>query len=421
MLPTAIFGSAARALRIPLYRRYWIGHLLASIGRWMYRMSIGWLAWELTGSTVWLGLIAFADLVPTAIVTIVAGAVADRFGCIRIIRMSLVLTTLLATLLGALVLMHWITIELLLVIAFCNGCAESLGQPARLAVVNALVTKRDLSSAIAIGSASFNASRIIGPAIAGGLIVWTGTGVVMLLCALSFLSFLLIIKTIHIEDVRAPSKEQAGLMSDILSGFVYVLEHSGIRFVMILLTATSLLVRPVIELLPGVVEKVFHTGPTGLSLILGSIGAGAVFASLWLARRGEASGLTRLLVFSTCATGLAVALSMQFDRIWLAAIFFGVMGVFMLAGNVSAQTLVQNNVAPALRARVMGLFIVFGHGLPAVGALIQGWLATYMGVQAAIGGGALLMLGVWAWAFSLRKSMTRQLEDTGARRHKATP
>jgi MFS family permease len=377
----------------------------------MYRMSIGWLAWELTGSTVWLGAIAFADLVPTAIVTILAGAVADRFGFVRIIRISLIFTTFLAALLGVLVITKLITVELLLVIALCNGCAESFSQPARLAIVNALVGRRDLPSAIAIGSASFNASRIIGPAIAGGLIVWTGTGVVMLLCALTFLFFFMIIRTIDLAEAPASTAERPGLWRDVLSGFVYVLQHRGIRFVMALLTATSLLIRPVIELLPGVAERVFHSGPTGLSIILASIGAGAVLASLWMARR-EGGGLTGLLVLSTLVTGIAVALTMQFDNIWLAAVFFFVMGIFMLVGNVSAQTLIQNNVEPALRGRVMGLFIVFGHGLPALGALIQGYIATTVGLQAAIGGGALLMLAVWAWAFAMRRSVAAHLESS---------
>jgi MFS family permease len=409
VLPTAVFGSAARALRIPLFRRYWIGHLVASIGRWMYRMSIGWLAWELTGSTVWLGAIAFADLVPTAIVTILAGAVADRFGFVRIIRISLMFTTFLAALLGVLVVTKLITVELLLVIALCNGCAESFSQPARLAIVNALVGRRELPSAIAIGSASFNASRIIGPAIAGGLIVWTGTGVVMLLCALTFLFFFLIIRTIKLAEAPASTAERPGLWRDVVSGFVYVLQHRGIRFVMALLTATSLLIRPVIELLPGVAERVFQAGPTGLSIILAAIGSGAVLASLWMARR-EGGGLTGLLVLSTLITGIAVALTMQFDNIWIAAVFFFLMGMFMLMGNVSAQTLIQNNVEPALRARVMGLFIVFGHGLPALGALVQGWIATTVGLQAAIGGGALLMLAVWVWAFAMRRSVAAHLE-----------
>lgn len=409
MIPTAVFGSAAGALRIPLYRRYWTGHLVATIGRWMYRMSVGWLAWELTGSTAWLGTIAFADLIPSAVVTVLAGAVADRVGYLRIIRLSLVLTTFLSFLLGLLVLLDRITIELLLVIVFLNGCSESSGQPARLAIVNSLVSRRELASAIALGSASFNASRIIGPSIAGGLIVWTGTGVVMLLCAFTFLCFLLVIRTIHVE-VRAPKTKSAGLAADVLSGFSYVLAHQGIRFVMILLAATSLFIRPVIELLPGVVEQVFHRGPTGLSLILAAIGSGALVASFWLARRGDSSGLTTLLVLSTGGAGLAVALAMQFNQIWLAAGFFGLMGVFMLSGNVSAQTLIQNNVAPELRARVMGLFIVFGHGLPAIGALFQGWLATYVGVQAAIAGGALMMLAVCAWSFLQRPAMAQRLE-----------
>jgi MFS family permease len=170
VLRTRVFGGAASALRIPVYRNYFLGHFIASNGRWMYRMSIGWLAWDLTHSTLWLGAVAFADLVPSAVLTIFAGAITDRFGYMRIIRGSLVVVILLAALLGALVLAHAITVELLLVIALLSGSAESLGQPARLAIVNALVPRYDLSSAIALGSTSFNASRIVGPGIAGLLI-----------------------------------------------------------------------------------------------------------------------------------------------------------------------------------------------------------------------------------------------------------
>ena len=145
MLRTRVFGGAASALRIPVYRHYFMGHFIASIGRWMYRMSIGWLAWDLTSSTVWLGAVAFADLVPSAVLTIFSGAITDRFGYMRIIRGSLVVVMSLATLLGVLVLTHAITVELLLVIALLSGSAESLGQPARLAIVNALV---DVENAI---------------------------------------------------------------------------------------------------------------------------------------------------------------------------------------------------------------------------------------------------------------------------------
>jgi MFS family permease len=404
-----VFGGAASALRIATYRRYFIGHFVASVGRWMYRMSIGWLAWDLTGSTVWLGAVAFADLAPTAILTPVAGAAADRFGTMRIIRASLLLSCILPFVLGLLTISQVVTIEMLLIIALVNGCAESFGQPARLSVINALVPKHDLSSAIALGSTSFNASRIVGPSIAGLIIVKAGVGVVMLLCSLGFIYFWNIVRRIKIEDGTSKA-DRHGLLSDIVDGFVYTLQHKGILYVMILLTATSMFIRPVIEMLPGLADQVFRTGPQGLSTMLAAIGIGAVTAAFGLARRGRTHGLTRLLVLSTFGTGIAVALAMQFTELWLAAIFFCCMGIFMLIGNVSAQTLIQNSVAPEYRARVMGLFIMFGHGLPAVGALVQGWVANYVGLQVAVGSSALLMLGFGLWSLYARKVMKSELE-----------
>ncbi len=413
MLGTRVFGGAAGALRIPTYRRYFLGQFVASIGRWMYRMSIGWLAWDLTHSTVWLGAVAFADLVPTAVLTIFAGAMADRFGLMRLIRINLTLVLSLAGMLGVLVIAKLVTVELLLVVAFLAGSAESLGQPARLAIVNALVSRHDLSSAIALGSASFNASRIVGPSIAGLIIIWTGAGVVMLLCALASAYFLFAIRTIHLEESRKPPAKGDSLLRDTLAGFGYVANHRGIRFVMILLTATSLLVRPVIELLPSIADKVFQAGPTGLSTMLSAIGVGAVTASLVLARRGQTQGLTKLLVWSTFGTGICVAAALQAPSIRVAALAFCGMGVCMLCGNVSAQTLVQNAVSAEMRARVLGLFIVFGHGLPALGALVQGWLATFLGLPMAVGGSAILMLSFWFWALFLQRRMMGELEGPG--------
>lgn len=410
MIATRVFGGAAGALRIPLYRRYFTGHFLASIGRWMYRMSIGWLAWELTGSSVWLGAVAFADLAPTAILTIVAGAYADRLGAVRIIRMTLLLCTLLPGLLGVLVLTKLISIEMLICIAFLNGCVESFSQPARLSIINALVPKGDLPSAIALGSMSFNASRIVGPSLAGFVIVQTSVGAVMLLCSLGFLYFWLVMRSLRVDDKPAPKAEHHGLWADIVDGFRYTKNHAGISFVMILLTATSLFIRPVIEMLPGIADKVFHVGPQQLALLLGAIGVGAVTASFFLARRGDLRGLTSVLVTSTFGTGIAVALAMQMPSLWLASLCFAFMGVFMLLGNVSAQTLIQNNVSAEYRARVMGLFIMFGHGLPAVGALAQGALADVIGLQSAIGSCAIVMLAFWAWALWKRGPMVKLLE-----------
>lgn len=138
----------------------------------MKRTAVGWLTWELTESTSWLGIVAFADLVPMVVATILAGAVADHVGLMRIVKLSQVLAGCVALLFAALVLTGLITIEAVVVLSLMFGASEALGQPARMAAVHAMVARADLSAAIALGSAAFNASRIVGPAIAGALIRW---------------------------------------------------------------------------------------------------------------------------------------------------------------------------------------------------------------------------------------------------------
>jgi MFS family permease len=412
LIVTRIFGGASRALATPLFRRYWIGHSTATVGRWMYRTAVGWLAWDLTHSTGWLGALAFADLLPTVVLSLVSGAVADRIGFMRIINLSQILATLLAALLAALILSNMIDIYSLMAITFALGAAEAFGQPARMSAVNAMVTKRDLSSAIALGSASFNGARIIGPAIAGALILWIGAGYVISLCALTFALFYLQTRSMSLGESGRPHRDaSASLLADARSGIAYMFSHHAIRFVMILLAATSFFIRPVIELLPAVSGQTFQAGPTGLALLLASIGVGALSASLLLARRGELRGLTFMLVLSTLVTGVALALSMQAGDIWLASLALAVMGAFMLAGNVSAQTLVQNSMDPAFRARVMSLYIIFAYGLPAIGAALMGWIATAAGLQATIAAGALCMLAFFVWSWPRRKAMAAQLES----------
>lgn len=411
MAATDFLGGAVRALATRPFRLYFIGHTLATVGRWMKRTAVGWLVWQLTESPAWLGIIAFADLLPTVLLAIVAGAISDRFGFMRIIRLSQVLAAILSLLFGTLIVIGWIDIYLTLVLTLLFGAIESMGQPARMSAVHAVVAQRDLSSAIALTSASFNAARIVGPGIAGVLILWSNAGVVIGLCTLTFLAFYLILLKLDFGTPRdGGTKSPKALLEDIRLGVVYAFGHPGLRFVLILLAATSFLIRPVIELLPGISAQVFDAGSTGLSVLLAAIGVGAMTASLWLAQRGETEGLTRLLVSSTSVTGIALMLAMAFPQIWLAAAFLVIMGAAMLVGNVAAQTLVQNAVASEFRARVMSLFIVFAYGLPAVGAVIMGWVSSSAGFPAAIGGGALLMLLFWLWARPQQKATGALLE-----------
>lgn len=413
MTQTSFFGGAGRALRHRNFRTYWMANTLSSTGRWMKRTAVGWLAWELTGSSSWLGIVAFADLMPMMIFVILSGAISDRVGVMRIVKLSLILSALVAALFATLILSGRITIEAVVVLSVFFGAAEALSHPGRLAMVHAMVPREDLSSAIALNSATFNASRIVGPAIAGGVILWANTGVVIAACGAIFFIFYLVLCTIRITETASGRKLSLDLFVDIWRGVVYVVGHAGIRFVILLMIAVSLFIRPMIELLPGVSGEVFDAGPGGLSLLLGGIGTGAVMASLWLARRGEVAGLTRLVTLSILGSGCALMAAMAADRIWITVAFLVLVGIFMLLGNVSAQSLIQNSVDSGVRARVLSLYIVFAHGLPAVGALVMGRIATEAGLQLTIGGGALMMVLVWLWARPKAGRMAEILERPG--------
>jgi len=407
---SSIFGGVGRSMRHPDYRTFMIGHTLAAVGRWMKRTAVGWLTWELTNSTSWLGIVAFADLVPMMLFVILSGAIADRVGLMRIVKLSQILSGLIAVLFAVLIFTDLITIEAVVVLSLFFGAAEALSQPARMAAVHALVPREDLSSAIALGAATFNASRIAGPAIAGVLIIWTNTGTVIAICAVIFFVFYLLLCTIHMVETATGQKLTLALFVDIWRGFQYVHGHPGILFMMVLMVAFSFFIRPVIELMPGVSGQLFDAGPVGLSLLLGAIGAGALVASLWLARRGEMAGLTGMVTVSILGCGLALMLSMVMGQLWMTVAFLLVVGWFMLVGNVGAQILIQNAVDQEVRTRVLSLFIVFAHGLPAFGAVLMGWMASVAGLRVTIGSGALLMVLVWLWARPRAGNMAAILE-----------
>jgi MFS family permease len=407
---SSLFGGAGRALQHPVYRRYWLANSAATTGRWMKRTAVGWATWELTESTSWLGIVAFADLMPMMVFVILAGAIADRVGLMRIVKLSQILSGLIAMAFAALVFTDLITIEAIVVLSVCFGAAEALSQPARMAAIHAMVPREDLSSAIALGAASFNASRIVGPAIAGALIIWTNGGTVIALSSLIFFGFYLVLRTIRIPETATGKKLSLELFVDIWRGFQYVNGHSGIRYLIVLMTAVSLFIRPVVDLMPGISGQVFDAGPAGLSLLLGAIGAGALLASLWLARRGEMGGLTGMVTLSILGVGLGLMLSMVFGELWVAVAFLLVVGAFILIGNVGAQSLIQNAVDSNIRARVLSVFIVFAHGVPAIGALIIGWIASEAGLQATIASGALIMVLVWLWARPRTAKMAAMLE-----------
>ena len=405
----ALFGGIGRALSHPAYRTYWAGQGVNSIGRWMYRTAIGWLTWQLTESTTWLGIIAFADAIPLVFFTLIAGALTDQFGYFRIMRIVSFCATVLAAVFSALILFGHINVYWVLALTLLLGSCEAITYPARVSAVNALVPREDLAPAIALGSTTFNGARIIGPGIAGALILALGVGPVIGISASTYLIFSITLLMVKPNELPRPNK-RLDVVRDLIDGFKYVRSEPGVAFLLVLVGALGLFVRPYIDQLPGYAAQVFHRGPEGLAILLSAIGVGAMCAGFWVAQRGRVAGLTALVTFSTMAMGATVVLFCVFDNVWVAALCLALSGFFMLCSNVCSQTLIQHAIDPRMRGRVIGLFIVISWGLPALGSITMGWLASIVGLKPAIAGGGALAVLLWVWSRRVGPKVAARLE-----------
>ncbi len=404
------FAPIIRALAVPTYGAYSAGNLVSLIGFWMQRVGVGWLTWELTESPTWLGVMAFADLIPSVFIAPLAGSVADRWNRLTLIKVGQVLACLQAGVLALLTGAGWINAEVLLLLILVGGFVAAFMMPVRLALIPSLVPPPHMPAAVALNASIFNLSRFIGPALAGLVILHWGVGATFAVNAVTFIVFLVVLMRLSLRPEEATSRKSGGsLLRDAAEGFRYAAGHPGIAPILVLLVFMSLCARPVAELLPGFAAQVFQGGPDILALLTSSAGIGATVGGLWLARRGDPAGLTGVALISTLVLVAALLLFVASDSLWLAVPAIAAASFCMLLVAVGAQTLLQLSVDAALRGRVLSLFGMVIRGGPALGALAIGAASEIIGLQLAQGAAALLMLLGLAWLWRRRQHIAAAL------------
>ena len=408
------FSSVAAALRQRNFGIYMAGASVGLVGLWVQRVAIGWLTWQLTHSGTWLGIIAFADLFPTMLITPIAGALADRLDRRMMSLISQALAMVQAFALALLTFTGLIDIWSLLALTLFLGIVYAFNTAARLALVPNLLEPRYLPSAIAIDSAMFNIARFLGPAIAGAIIVAWGVAPAFLFNALSFVCFLVALFRIRVIRQETSGKPTGGLVSQALDGVRYARGHPGIGPMLILILAMAVGVKPFLELLPGFADAVFGRGAQGLAHLTAVAGLGAFTSALWLAQRGTAVGLTVAAMSGLVLGGGAILAFTATDNyvIGLVAAYFA--GASVALSGTGTQTLMQNVVDGAMRGRVMSLYGMIYRGAPAFGALIMGSASEVVGLQVSVAGGGLLCLLVSVWMFRHRAAMIPVLERDGS-------
>ena len=392
------------------YGLYAAGNSVSLVGTWMQRIAIGWLAWELTHSGTWLGIIACADLAPSVLIGPIGGAVADRASRLRIIVASQIGASLIAFALCGLTALGWMSIWLLAGLVVVNGVVLGFNQPARLAIVSSLVPREDVQTAVAINAIVFNSARFVGPAVAGVVIAAHGTAMAFLANSLSYAVFLASVAFLRLAPEAKPfDGKRSSLLAEIGDSVQYVGRHPGIGPILLLQTVLSFGIRAVIELMPGFAATVFGRGVDGLAWLTSTIGIGAIISGLWLAARGRSEGTAQITLMASAIAALAILGFVGGTAFGPALTCLAAAGAAMTLSGVGAQSLVQNAVAPAMRGRVLSLYGIIIRAGPAGGALVIGAASDAFGLRLPTALAALATFAACIWAWMHRRGIAAGL------------
>lgn len=384
--------STFAALRHRNFRLFFVGQLVSLIGSWMQNTAQGWLVYELTGSKVLLGTVAAAGSLPMLLLCIWGGSVADRHPKRRIVFCTQTVMMLQALAFAALVGTGHIQPGHILVLAAVGGAAMAFDMPARQAFMVEMTSREDLMNAVSLNSAIVNGARIIGPAIAGFLMVRVGMTMCFLLNGLSFIAVIAGLLMMRLPRFVPPA-EPTSMGRHMLEGWTYVASHRRIRTLMLLFAVVGVFGWSYSVLLPAYATDVLRLEEAGYSSLLSANGLGALGGALTVAAYGSrwrprAMILGGLWLFSAMLLLLAVV---RWYPLVLACMALGGWG--MLLYFSTTNTLLQTSVPDAMRGRVMGIWaLVFGGMMP-VGGLESGFLAHTLGVPWTVAIGAIVCAG----------------------------
>ncbi len=383
--------ATLRALRYRNFQLFFSGQLISLIGTWMQNVAQAWLVYRLTGSSVLLGSVSFAGQIPVFLMAPLGGIVADRFSRHRIVIATQTASLLLAFVLAALTLTGLVHIWQIFVLAALLGVVNSFDIPARQAFLMDMVGREDLINAIALNSSMFNASRVIGPAIAGILVARIGEGWCFFANGVSYIAVIAGLLGMTVEAHKGV-KQPGSPLADVVEGFRFVMHSAPIHHLMILLGILSVTGMPYAVLMPIFADRILHGGAEGLGVLMGSTGVGALGGALLLASRQSVRGLGRWVAISAASFGaslIAFAISRSF---WLSCALLLPAGFAMMVEMGSSNTLIQTMSPDHLRGRVMSVYSMMFMGMAPVGALLSGLAAGRWGAPAAVAGGGVVCM-----------------------------
>jgi MFS family permease len=375
----------------------------------MQATAQGWLVLGLTNSAALLGLTSAAANLPMLLLSLYAGVLADRVDQRRLLVVTQIAAAIFTAILALLTTLGVVEFWHVVVVAFLVGCTSAMSSPAYQALVSTIVGPRALGNAIALNSAQFNLSRIVGPSFAGIGIALGGLALSFWANSLSFVIVAIVLATLPIRNARAIGRLEASLWANIADGLRYVRGAPPIPTLLLLTIAPALLNLNYLVFLPIFARDVLGIGAAGLGLMTSAVGVGAVIGALAVAVARPGGGSGRLVIAALIASSTGLLLFAVSTWLPLTLLGLAILGGCQVGYYATTNTLLQLLVPIRLRGRVMSLYIITSTGLTPLGNIVIGPIADRVGVQPTLAGCALITILVCC-IVALRSRSLRELQ-----------
>lgn len=375
------------SLKVRNYRLFFLGQVVSNTGTWMQRIAQDWLVLSLTGSSAAVGITTALQFLPMLLFGLYGGVLVDRLPKRPTLLVTQASMAVAGLALAALTLTGQVQVWHVYVAAFAVGLATVLDNPARQSFVSEMVGPEQLQNAVSLNSANFQSARLVGPAVAGLMITGVGTGWAFLANGLSFaapITGLLLMRARELHVVRRTPRGKGQLRE----GLQYVAGRPELIWPIVLVGFIGTFGFNFPVWLSAYAEHVFHAGAGGYSLFNTLMASGSLAGALLAARRGTAR--LRILVAAALAFGALETVAALAPSYWLFALLMVPIGIFGLTVNVTANTAVQMATDPAMRGRVMALFMMVFMGGTPLGAPIVGWITDTYGARVGFAAGGIV-------------------------------
>ena len=386
-------------LQIPDFRWIWIGSFISFMAMNMQMITRGWLVLRLENdSPLALVLVMVSFAAPMTVVSLLGGALADRFPKKNLIIVSQSANAVMTFVLAMMDASGMIWFGAVLIIGVINGSMMAINMPSRQAIISDIVPETKLMNAVALNNSAMNLTRIIGPAIAGFLIVFIGTSGVFYLISVIYVLSALSLLMVKTNAVQARGAKK-GVGKDIFEGLRYVWSDVNLRGLILMAFIPSLFGFTLFALLPVWAREALNVNSSDLGILMTMMGVGALIGTLGLA------GVRKFSRRGVLLLGLGVMWGIALVGLANSMIFPVAMPFLLIVGLISSvymslnMTLTQVSSAPEMRGRVMSIMMMT-FGLMPIGALPFGTIAEYIGTANSLTiSGALLSLLILAFAF----------------------